>query len=121
MKLSGGTVPRRSTTHAVIAVLLGVFGISRASYVLPMAARPASPVLLALFAAQAVCALAAAVGVWRGERWAAGLVIALGVAVAATAVFEGFVLGIVAYLYAVLIVVLALAVALGVAAYLNRR
>ena len=101
--------------------MLLVYGVARASYVPAMAADPVSPALLALFVAQAVCALAGAVGVWRGDRWAAGMVVALGISVAATSVFQGFVLGIVPYLYVVLIVVIALAASLAVAAYLNRR
>jgi membrane protein YdbS with pleckstrin-like domain len=79
------------------------------------------PALLLGFVLQAVCAVAAALGVWRGQRWAAGAVVLLGVAIAGTWLFEGFILGIVAYLYALLVAVIALIVTLVIAAYVNRR
>jgi len=79
------------------------------------------PLLLIGFVLQALCALAAAVGVWRGQPWAASVVVLLGVSIAATWLIEAFVLGIVAYLYALMIAVLAIAVAVVIAAYINRR
>jgi hypothetical protein len=74
---------------------------------------------VALFALQALCAIAAAVGVWRRRPWAADAVLALGVAVATTSFIEGFLLGIVPYLRVLAVVVGALAVSFVVAAYLN--
>ena len=68
-----------------------------------------------------MCAFAAAFGVWRAQRWAAGAVVLLGVAIAGTWLFEGFILGIVAYLYALLVAVIALVVTLVIAAYVNRQ
>ena len=68
-----------------------------------------------------MCALAAAVGVWCGQRWAASVVVLLGVSLAATWLIEGFVLGIVAYLHALLVAVLAIVVALIIAAYVHRQ
>jgi hypothetical protein len=110
-----------STVQAILAVGLAGYGIYTASYVPGMLPGPSAPALLFLFVLQTLCALAAAVGVWRGQRWTAGAVVALGVAVAGTSVFEGFVLGIVPYLRVVLVVVVALVGAAGIAAFVNRR
>ena len=55
----------------------------------------------------------------RGQPWAAGVVVLLGVSIAATWLVEGFVLGIVAYLHALLVAVLAIVVALVIAAYVK--
>ena len=52
---------------------------------------------------------------------AVGVVVLLGVSIAATWLIEGFVLGIVAYLHALLVAVLAIVVALVIAAYVNRQ
>jgi Flp pilus assembly protein TadB len=68
-----------------------------------------------------VCALVAAVGVGRGQAWAAGVVLLLGGSIAATWLIEGFVFGIVAYLHALLVAVLAIVGALVIAAYVNRK
>jgi len=84
-----------------------------------MAPGTSSPGLVALFALQTSCSLAAAVGVWRRRPWAADVVIALGVMVATTYVLEGFLLGIVPYLRVLAVVVGALAVTFLVAGYLN--
>jgi len=48
-------------------------------------------------------------------------VVALGIAVAATSVFEGFILGIVPYLRVVLVVVVALVATISIAAFVNPR
>ncbi len=111
----------RSTALLLIAVALAGYGVYAASDVLPMLVGPPMPVLLVLFVVQAVCALAAAFGVWRHQRWAAGVVVCLGVCVAVTWLFEGFILGIVAYLRALLVAVIALILALAVARYLNSQ
>jgi multisubunit Na+/H+ antiporter MnhF subunit len=79
------------------------------------------PLLLIGFVLQAVCALAAAFRVWRGRPWAAGVVVLLGLSIAATWLIEGFVLGIVAYLHGLVAAVLAIVVTLVIAAYLNRQ
>jgi len=111
----------RSTSSLLIAVALAGYGAFIASYVPAMLLGHSVPLLLICFVLQAVCALAAAVGVWRGEKWAAGAVVLLGVSVAATWLIEGFVLGLVAYLHALLVAVLAIVVASIVAAHLNRQ
>ena len=111
----------RSTALLLIAVALAGYGVYIAGYVPAMLIGQPVPLLLIGFVLQAVCALAAAVGVWRGQPWAAGVVVLLGVSIAATWLIEGFVLGIVAYLHALLVAVLAIVVALIIAAYVNRQ
>ena len=111
----------RSTALLLIAVALAGYGLYIAGYVPAMLLGRPVPLLLIGFVLQAVCALAAAVGVWGGQPWAAGVVVLLGVSIAATWLIEGFVLGIVAYLHALLVAVLAIVVALVIAAYVNRQ
>lgn len=111
----------RSTVLLLIAVALAGYGVYTAAYVPAMLLGQPMPLLLIGFVLQAVCALAAAVGVWRRQPWAAGVVVLLGVSIAATWLVEAFVLGIVAYLDAILVAVLAIVVALIIAAYVNRR
>ena len=111
----------RSTALLLIAVGLAAYGVYIAGYVPAMLIGQPVPLLLIGFVLQAVCALAAAFGVWRGQPWAAGVVVLLGVSIAVTWLVEAFVLGIVAYLYALLIAVLAVVVALIIAAYVRRQ
>ena len=111
----------RSTALLLIAVALAGYGLYIAAYVPAMLLGRPVPVLLIGFVLQVLCALAAALGVWRAQPWAAGMVVLLGVSVAATWLVEGFVLGIVAYLHALLVAVFAIAVAVVIAAYVNRR
>lgn len=110
----------RSTTLLLMAVALAGYGVYAASYVPGMLVGSPVPVLLMAWILQAVCALAAAVGVWRGRRWAAGALVLLGVSIAGTWLFLAFVLGIVAYLYAMLAAVIALVITLVMAAYMKR-
>ena len=110
----------RSTTLLVIAVALAGYGVYAASYVPALLVGPTVPALLIGFILQAVCAFAAALGVWRGQRWAAWAVVLLGVSIAGTWIVAGFILGIVAYLYALLVAGIALIAALVMAAYVNR-
>ena len=111
----------RSAALVVIAVTLAGYGVYIAAYVPAMLVGPPMPFLLIGFVLQVVCALAAAIGVWRGRRWAASAVLLLGASIAATALIEGFVLGIVAYLHALLVAVLAIVIAMIIAAYVNQR
>ena len=108
----------RSGIRTIVTVTLAGYGVYVASYV-PAMLPPATPGLVALFALQAFCAIAAALGVWRRRPWAADAVLALGVMIATTSVIEGFLLGIVPYLRVLAVVVGALAVTFVVAAYLN--
>jgi hypothetical protein len=111
----------RPTALILIAVALAGYGLYIAGYVPGMLIGQPVPWLLIGFVLQAVCALAAAVGVWRGQSWAAGVVVLLGVCIAATWLINGFVLGIVAYLHALLAAVFAIVVTLIMAAYINRQ
>jgi hypothetical protein len=111
----------RSTALLLIAVALAGYGVYVASYVPAMLVGPSMPALLIGFVLQALCAFAAALGVWRRGRWAAGAVVLLGVSIAGTWLCEGFVLGIVAYLHAVLVAAIAIIMALVIASYVNRQ
>ena len=111
----------RSTALLLIVVALAVYGVYAASYVPAMLVGPAVPALLIGFVLQAVCALAAAFGVWRGRPWATTALVLLGVSIAATWLFEAFILGIVAYLHALLVAVIAVVVTLVIAAYVKRQ
>ena len=111
----------RALALRLTALALAAYGVYIASHVAAMLVGPTSALLLIGFVLQAVCALVAAVGVWRGDRWAAGAVVLLGIVVAATWLVEAFVLGIVAYLRALLIALFAIVAAVVVAMYLNRR
>lgn len=111
----------RSTLTLVIAIALAAYGVYAASFVPAMLVAPANLGLLIGFVLQAVFGIVAAVGVWRGASWAAGAVILLGISVAATWLFEGFILGIVAYLYALMMVALAAIATFLVLACINCR
>ena len=104
----------------LIAISLLVYGLYHAIYAVTMLPGPASPVLLLAFAVQAVLAILAAAGVWQQRRWVGAVVLLLGVSIAATALIEAFVLGILAWLYALLIAVAAIVIALLLAAYVDR-
>ena len=111
----------RSTALSLIAVALAGYGVYVGSYVPGLLFGQSLVLLLICFVLQTVCALAAAIGVWRGQPWAPRVVVFLGVAVAATSLVEAFVLGIVAYLHAILVAVAAIVIFAVIAAYLNRR
>lgn len=111
----------RSTPSLLIVVALAGYGVYVVSYVPAMLVGPAVPALLIGFILQAVCALAAAFGVWRGRPWATGALVLLGLSIAGTWLFEAFLLGIVAYLHALLVAVIALVVTLVIAAYVKRQ
>src|ERR1017187_2942885 len=101
----------RSATLLLITVVLAGYGVYAASFVPALLVAPLVA-LLCGFVVQAVCAFAAAVGVWRRDRWAAGALVLLGVSIAGTWLFEAFILGMVAYLYALLVAAIALIVTL---------
>jgi hypothetical protein len=103
----------------MIAIGLVLYGLYSASFLIAMAMPPVVTTLLITFIFKTVLAIAAAVAVWRGLSWDSLAVVVLGIVVAATWLFEGFVLGIVAYLYALFAAVIALAITLAIAAYLN--
>ena len=104
----------------LIAIALAAYGVHHAIYAIAMLPAPASILLLLAFALQAVLAILAAVGVWRQRRWAAAALLLLGASIAATALVEAFVLGIIAWLYALLIAIAAIVITLLLGAYVNR-
>jgi hypothetical protein len=110
----------RRTALLLIAVGLAAYGVYHAFYAIAMLPVPASLLLLFGFALQAALAIVAAVGVWREQRLAATALLLLGASIAATALIEAFVLGIIAWLYALLIAIAAIAIALLLAAYVSR-
>ena len=79
------------------------------------------PVVLAAHGLQGVAALAFCVGVWQGRRWTIAALLALGAAVAATALLEGFVLGIVPPLAAVTTTLIAAVATAGLALVLRHE
>ena len=110
----------RHTALLLLAIALAAYGVYHALYAIAMLPGPASLLLFLGFALQAVLAILAAVGVWRRQRWAAAALLLLGTSIAATALVEAFVLGIIGWLYALLIAIAAIVIALLLAAYVNR-
>jgi len=110
----------RPTALLLIAIALAVYGVYHAIYAITMLPAPASLLLFLAFALQAVLAIAAAVGVWRQQHWAAAALLLLGLVIAATALIEAFVLGIIAWLGALLTAIAAIVIALLLGAYVNR-
>ena len=108
-----------SATLPLIAIALASYGIYQALFIPGMLVGPPVPLLLVGFLLQAVFGIVAGVGVWRGARWAAVAIVLLGASIAATALVEGFILWIVAYLRALLEAVAAVVVTLLIAAYVN--
>ena len=111
----------RSAALLVIALALIGYGIYRALYVPAMLIGPPVPLLLIGFLLQAVFGIAAGLGVGLGARWSPLVIVLLGASTAATALVEGFVLGIRAYLGALLEAVVAIIVAVLIAAYVRDR
>ena len=109
----------RATALLLITVALAAYGVYRASFVFALLVAPGSLVLLVAFALEMGLAIAAAVGVWRRRPWAPTAMVLLGAAIAATALLEGFVLGVIGWLYALLIALAAVVVALLLASYVR--
>ena len=110
----------RSLALVLIAVALAAYGIWQALYAIAMLPGLASPLLFIALALQALLAIFAAFGVWRQQRWAGATLLLLGASVAATALLEAFVLGIIGWLYALLIAISAIGIAVILGAYVNR-
>lgn len=110
----------RSAALPLIALVLAAYGVYTALYLPGMLIGSPAPLLLIGFIAQAVCAIAAAVGLWSKQSWATVFVLLLGASIAATQLVE-ILLGIVPMLRAVFIAVLAIVGALLLTAWVNRR
>lgn len=102
-----------------IALFLAGYGLYNVLFALPLLMVPPVTTLVFIFLLKAVVAFVAAAGVWQRQAWASFAVIVLGAVVAATWLYEGFVLGIVAYLYAFFAAVVAILLTLAIVAYLN--
>jgi hypothetical protein len=102
-----------------IAIVLAGWGIWRALYIPGMLGHAPSTLLLLGFLLQAICGIAAGIGVWRARSWAPLLIVLLGLSIALTAFIEGFVLEIAAALYALLGAVAAILLALLLAAWVR--
>ena len=85
-----------------------------------MLVGPPVPPALVGFLLQAVFGILAGIGVWRGARSAPILIVLLGASIAATALVEGFVFGIIPYLPALLEAVAAIVIALLIGMYVKR-
>ena len=103
----------------LIAVVLLGYGVYRALYLPAMLIAPAVPLIFCGFLLQAVFGIFAGIAVWRGALPGPLVVVLLGASIAATALLEGFVFGIVPYLGALLEAVAAIVVALLIAVYLK--
>lgn len=116
--------PRSDVERSLILILLvgalAAYGVWQAFYAIATLPGPASPLLLLAFAVKAVLAILAAIGVWRQQRWAGAALLLLGATIAATALVEAFVLGVIAWLYALLLAVAAIVIALMLGAYVDR-
>ena len=110
----------RSTTLFLIALALLGYGLYVALYIPAMLIGPPVPSLLIGFTAQAVCAALAGLGILTRQSWARIAVLLLGAGIAATNLWEGFMLGIIPFLRALLVAVLAIIGALLLASYLTR-
>lgn len=107
-------------------ILLPIFALAFALYrgALAAAIGPRAPhgssLFFFAFAFQAAAALVVALGIWLGRRWAAGAVVILGVAVAATAILQVYAVGATAA-FAAMSEVLVAALGTGALAYVLRR
>jgi hypothetical protein len=111
-------------TSSAVAIafsgVLAVYGLYAASYIPGLLIGIATPILLIGRVVEAALSVSAAFGVWTRRRWAPALVIALALAIAAMWLIEGFVLGIVAYLYALGAAILVAIVGIVCASYLRQ-
>lgn len=107
--------------RVLVAATLAAYGVYAAGIASALIGASSATIVLLLFLVEAALAFAATVGVWRRLAWAAPMVVVLGVVIAAKWLYQGFILGIVAYLYALLAAVLAVVIALLIAACLSGR
>ena len=110
----------RNAVTIVVAAALVVYGLYIASYIPPMLVGSPPVIILIGFVVQAMAAIAGAVGVWWGRSWAPAVIVILGLAIAVTAIVEGYVLGLIAYNHALAVAVLGLVITIGAAIYLSR-
>lgn len=80
-----------------------------------------TPALFAGYAFQAVAGAAVALGIWTGRRWVQGALVVLGTAVAGTALYEAFFLGLRPAVSAVSLVLVAAAATGALVVVLHRE
>jgi len=117
---AGVLLMNRHPVAVLLTVAFVAYGIYAASAVMALTAGVGVLVLIIGFLIQAVAAFFAAVALWTAPRAAALAVVILGGAVAATWLVEGFALGLVAYLRALLTALVAILISLAAAAYVSR-
>lgn len=111
----------RNTATTVVAIALLGYGLYIGSYVPPLfVGNPPTSILFG-FLVQMVASLAGAAAVWWRQSWAAFAIVVLGAAIAATALVEGFVLGIIGYNHALAVAVVGLVITIALALYVSRR
>jgi hypothetical protein len=110
----------RSALTTVVVVALVVYGLYIGSYIPPMLVGSPPASILIGFLLQTIAALAGAIGVWLHRSWAPAAIVILGAAIAATAIVEGYVLGLVGYNHALAVAVLGLVVTIAAAIYVKR-
>ena len=105
----------------LIGVVFAIYGIYRALLLPALFVVPTAPALLACLLVETVAAFVAAVGLWRGRRWAAVATIVLGAAIAATGLVESAFFGIIALDRAILVGAAAILVAILIATLVTRK
>jgi hypothetical protein len=110
----------REPLTVLVVVGLVVYALYIGAYIPPMLVGTPPVLVLIGFLAQVVAALLGAAGTWWRQPWAPHAIVGLGVAIAATAIVEGFVLGLIALNHALAVAVLALAIAFVIAVYVSR-
>lgn len=105
----------------LIGVVFAIYGIYRALLLPALFVGPTEPALLACLLIETIAAFAAAIGLWRDDRWAPIATIVLGAAIAATALVEAAFFGIIALDRAILTGVVAVLVAIAIAMFASRR
>ena len=110
----------RSAVLLLLALLVAGFGIWASLNGIALLFGGGTPLLTVIFLAEGILGLVAAYGIARAQPWAASVVLLLAVIVAAAALVQAFVLGILPWLYALFIAIAAIVLALIVAAALGR-
>jgi membrane protease YdiL (CAAX protease family) len=87
----------RPLWQIVLAFLLLFFAVQRGAVAAAGYLASGAPALTAAYAGSALASIVAALGIWLGRGWARGAVVALGIAVVATALLQGATFGAAAF------------------------
>ena len=112
---------QRPLWQSFLSLFLVAFVVRRAAVVFLVRGEGPDAALVLAYALQGAAGLAAAVGLWWTRPWAIAAVLALGVAVGATVLLEGFFLGLLPRLAAVTQLLLAAAATGGLVLLLRRE